>query len=219
MIHSESILICIAVPILITLFFTKGASRRYALFFIMGMGLCLLTAYISGFIDQLCGKDNEWTVVYVSPVVEESMKMLPLLFYMILTDPDDSKMFSSGVALAAGFATFENCCFLLASETAGLTVILVRGMAVGVMHVVSIMVLCLGLILIRKLLPVSVPGIVGALSFSMTFHSLYNLLVSVPGISTYIGYVLPIVTGIFVWILFQRMVGTSKQDVLWQRER
>ena len=212
MIYSESILVCIAVPILITLIYVRGNARRYAAFFLVGMGICLLSAYISGFAAYHNHMGEEWTSLYVSPSVEEVMKLLPLLFYLIFFLPENEKLFSSGTALAAGFATFENCCYILTSNAGSLTFILIRGLAVGVMHVVSILALCLGLVLVRKFDAPKLPGVIGALSFSMSFHGLYNVLVSEPGLSTVVGYIIPIVSALLLYVPYRRLIRPEKLE-------
>lgn len=212
MIYSENILICIAIPILITMIYIKGSAKRYAFYFVLGMGICLVAAYISGYINVINGKGADWTSVYVAPVIEETLKLLPLLIYMILYEPEEDLIFSSGVALAAGFATFENCCFILSSGAEHLSYVLIRGMAAGVMHIVSIMALCLGLVLVRRLVSFSIPGIVGALSFSMTFHSLYNLLVSAQGISAVFGYVVPVISALLLYFPYKRLLRPPEAE-------
>ena len=49
MIYAENILICILVPFLISLIFVRGEVRKYVIAFLLGMGMCLIAAYISGF--------------------------------------------------------------------------------------------------------------------------------------------------------------------------
>ena len=61
------------------------------------------------------------------------------------------------VAIGAGFATFENCCYILTAGAESLPYILIRGMAVGVMHIVSILALPIWLIAARRLLRDRIP--------------------------------------------------------------
>ena len=51
MVYSENILVCIAIPLLIALIFTQRSTRRFIGSFVMGMLICLLSAYISGFVE------------------------------------------------------------------------------------------------------------------------------------------------------------------------
>ena len=41
MTYIENIFICLAIPMLLSLFFTGGRARRFTLFVILGMGVCL----------------------------------------------------------------------------------------------------------------------------------------------------------------------------------
>ncbi len=206
MIYSEYVLICIASPILLTLLFVKGSARRYALFFVIGMVVCLLSAYVGGFVQQVSGMDSDWVSIYASPVTEELMKMIPLIITLLLSAEKDSGLLPSGIALAAGFATFENCCYILSSGADVLVFILIRGLSVGIMHIVSVLILYLGLIMAERMYSRSLASIIGALSLSMTFHSLYNLLVSEPGMPSIIGYIMPALTALILYEPYRRLV-------------
>ena len=205
MIYAENILICIAAPLLVTVFFIRGSARRFVVSFMVGMGICLLSAYIGGYIALVGNLGAEGTSIYLSPMVEETMKLLPLLFSLYLFDPEPRGLFHISIGIGAGFATFENCCQILTAGAGNLSFILIRGLAVGVMHVVSAMFLAIGLMMVRRLKILSFSSIVGALSVSMTFHALYNLLVSRAGVPSYIGFVMPIVTAVVLFIPYMRI--------------
>ena len=201
MIYAENILICIAVPLIIALFFLKGNARKFVLSFVTGMGICLLAAYIGGFLEFTFHMDAEETSIFISPVVEEIAKFMPILFALLLFDPVDDELTLTAVGIGAGFATFENCCHIISSGTESITFILIRGFAAGVMHVVSILALSVALVALRRYKYATVPVIIGALSISVTFHALYNLLVSEPGISSYIGYIIPLAAAVILaWV-------------------
>ena len=188
------------VPVIVTLVFVKGNARRLELNFIIGMLACLLGAYISGFFNAVSGMGVEDTAIFVSPVVEEGMKFLPLLFYFYMFEPDDDSLFLAAVGLGAGFASYENVCYMVSSGAESLSFLLIRGLAVGVMHIVSVYSSVLGLVIARRLKAMRVSSVVGALSLSMLFHGTYNLLVSAPGFSSYIGFALPLLTAVVMLI-------------------
>ena len=158
----------------------------------------LLGAYVSGFISVSSGLGMEDTAIFISPVVEETMKLLPLLFYFIMFEPENDSLFHAAVGVGAGFASFENVCYMISSGTESLTFLLVRGLAVGVMHIVSVFALALGLVIARHFKVSDISGIIGALSLSMLFHGIYNLLVSEPGACSVIGFILPMVTAVMM---------------------
>lgn len=205
MIYAENILLCIAVPLLISLLFIRGDARRYVSAFLLGMGVCLIAAYVSSFLGLVAGMDENDTSVFLSPVVEELMKLLPLLFFLVLFSPEDRQLSMLAVAIGAGFATFENCCYILTAGAGSLPYILVRGLAVGVMHIVSILALSVWLIVAKRLKAFSFPAIAGGLSLAMIFHALYNLLVSAPGVSMWIGYLLPLLTAAALFLLYRKL--------------
>jgi len=201
MIYAENILLCIAIPLFVSLLFVRGPARQYVAAFLLGMGVCLLAAYISGFLSLITGMGENDTSIFLSPVVEELMKLLPLLFFLILLSPEDRTLSMLAVAIGAGFATFENCCYILTSGAGSLPYVLIRGLAVGVMHIVSILALSVWLVAAKSLNVFSFPAVVGGLSLAMIFHALYNLLVSVPGVPAVIGYLLPSLTAAALYFL------------------
>ncbi|MBQ1384836.1 MAG: PrsW family intramembrane metalloprotease [Eubacterium sp.] len=209
MIYAENIFICIAVPLLISLLFAEGSARGFIASFLTGTAVCLLSAYISGFLQIVSGMSVSDTAVFLSPVVEEIMKFLPMLFVLFIFMPEDSGLFIAAIGIGAGFATFENCCYLLSSGAASLRYMLIRGLAVGVMHIISMLTLAFGLVLVRRVRLLSLPGIAGAFSLSVIFHGLYNLLVSEPGISSAIGYILPLATAALLYFPYRSLRRTG----------
>lgn len=199
MIYSENVFLCLTIPLIITILFLRGEARKVMEAFDFGMVSCLMSAYISGFARIVSGMSAEDTAVYVSPLIEEAMKFLPVLFILYVLEADDRELFVSSVAIGAGFATFENICYLLSTGSMKLSFVLVRGLAVGVMHVASIAILSGTIIIERRYKAVSLPALVGALAISSTLHALYNLLVSEPGISTVIGYVMPFAAAVLIY--------------------
>ena len=205
MIYSENIFVCMIVPIFVTLVFARGNARRLEFNFIIGMFACLLGAYISGFFNAVSGMGVEDTAIFVSPVVEEAMKFLPLFFYFYMFEPDDDSIFLAAVGVGAGFASYENVCYMVSSGAESLSFLLIRGLAVGVMHIVSVYASVFGIVIARKLKAMRISSIVGALSLSMLFHGTYNLLVSAPGLTSYIGFAVPILTAVAMLLAMRRL--------------
>ena len=207
MIYSENVLVCMAVPLLLALFFLRDRARQFVLNFLLGMAACLLGAYVSGFVDAASGLGAEDTAIFISPVVEEGMKFLPLLFYYLMFDPEDDQLIRAAVGIGAGFASFENICSMIATGTKSLSFLLIRGLAVGVMHIVSVFAMILGLIIARRFKALRLSSMVDALSLSMLFHGVYNLLVSQPGVTSVIGFCMPVVTAGFLYLALRRLRG------------
>lgn len=200
MINAENVLICIAVPFAISFIFTKGSARQLASAFLAGMVGCIFSAYVAGFIQITSGYSAENTSIFLSPIIEEIMKLSLILFCIYLYGPSGKRIELLAVGIGTGFATFENCCILLSSGSQQLTYMLVRGSAVGVMHIVTLVALAKGLQLLKIYKAFFFIGIVGMLSIPVTIHGLYNLLVSQPGMSSYIGYAMPMLCVILLYM-------------------
>lgn len=212
MIYAEYVLICITVPLVISLLFIKGSSRRLISAFLAGMIVCMLSAYIAGFFEAMSGFSSEDTSIFLSPIIEECMKLLLILFCIYVFELLDEEIMLLAVGVGAGFATFENCCIMLSSGAQYLTYVLVRGSAVGVMHIVTLVALAKGLQLLKTYKAFSFAGTIGVLSLSVTVHGLYNLLVSKPGVSSYVGYVMPMVCTLLLCVLNKTSKeGTNKE--------
>ena len=88
MTYIENIFLCLAIPMILSLFFIRGRSRSYTLFVTIGMGICLLSAYVNSFFMWLYGVDGTVAAIEITPVCEELLKLLPLLFYFLIFEPE-----------------------------------------------------------------------------------------------------------------------------------
>lgn len=134
MTYIENIFICLAIPLLLSVFFTKGRTRRFALFTVIGMAVCLLAAYVSSFFMGYYGCDATLTAIEIAPVCEEIMKLLPLLFYFLIFEPEPKELPGMAIAIAVGFATFENVCYLTENGAEDFHFLLIRGISAGALH-------------------------------------------------------------------------------------
>lgn len=214
MIFAENILVCIVAPFLVALWFVKGEVRQYLTAFLLGMGGSLMAAYIGGYFGTILEMGQNDTSIFISPMVEETMKLLMLILFLVLINPGDRSLVMLSVAIGTGFATFENCCYILSFGADSLSYIIIRGLAVGVMHIVSVLSLAMWIICIKWLKAVSLSGIIGGLSLAMIYHSIYNLLVSESGLSRVIGYVLPIFSAVCLYPMYRKLMNLLKNENL-----
>ena len=125
---------------------------------------------------------------------EEILKLLPLLLYFLIFEPDSHKLTPAAIGIAVGFATFENVCYLTENGAGQIVFLLIRGFGTGAMHVVCGSAYSEGLRFVwknRLLRDVCIPGI---LCVTIIYHAIYNLLVSVGGTCQLIGYCIPLLT-------------------------
>ena len=113
MTYIENIFLCMASPLLVAALRMGRRQLRRFLLSIAGMGVCLLSAYINTFLAAVYQADALASVAEIAPVVEEVMKLLPLVFYLLVFEPEGEKIKSAAVTIALSFATFENVCYLI----------------------------------------------------------------------------------------------------------
>jgi len=171
------------------------AGRRWrtdVLFVLSGMTACLLSAYINSFFAGVYGADLATATAEITPVVEELMKLLPLLFYLLVFEPEHARAQTAAIVIAVSFATFENVCWLTENGADQLDFLLLRGFGTGAMHVVCGAVVAAGLVYAWRSAWLRVAGTAGLLGTAVTFHAMYNLLLSAGGAVQIAGYGLPI---------------------------
>lgn len=98
--------------------------------------MCMLSAYLNTFFCAFYGVDNMNATTQIAPVIEEVMKLLPLLFFMVIFEPKIEKFRLAAIITAVSFATFENICYLTGNGAEQIGFLLIRGFGAGAMHVV-----------------------------------------------------------------------------------
>lgn len=191
MTYIENIYVCLAIPMILSMLFIRGTVRRYTLFVIIGMGVCLLSAYVSSFFMGSYGIDAVVASVEITPVCEEMMKLLPLLFYFLIFEPEPKELPAAAIAIAVGFATFENVCCLTENGAENLIFLLIRGIAAGALHILCGIMTGFGISYVFRHRWLMMTGTVGILGACIGFHAIYNLLITAEGAWRMTGYLFP----------------------------
>lgn len=191
MTYIENIFLCLALPLILSMFFIKGRVRRYALFLTVGMAVCLLSAYVSSFFMGQYGVDGTVAAIEITPVCEEVMKLLPLLFFYLIFEPEPKEMPAAAIAIAVGFATFENVCYLTENGAANFNFLLIRGISAGALHILCGVLSGFGVSYVFRRHWLAVTGTVGILGACIGFHAIYNLLITADGVWKTAGYLFP----------------------------
>ena len=182
-----------ASPLLIAALCMGKQQTKFFLFCLAGMGACLLSAYINTFFAALYGADNLAATAEIAPVVEEVMRLLPLLFYLLIFEPKTEQIKISAVITALSFATFENICYLIQNGAGHFSFIFFRGIGTGAMHVICGAIVGGGLAYVWQRTWLKIAGTCGQLGAAITLHALYNRLIAYGGAVQYAAYVLPVV--------------------------
>lgn len=192
MTYIENTFVCIAAPLLVAAFCVGRKYLRFFLFTFAGMGACLVSAYVNTFFAALYSASAFHAAVEIAPVVEEIIKLLPLLFYLLVFEPEPEKIRPAILTVAAGFATFENICYLIqhGAEQPGFLVI--RGFGTGAMHIVCGAIVGYGLLYVWRKGWLKAAGTCGLLGTAVIFHGIYNLLIAYGGWVSYAAYAMPV---------------------------
>lgn len=212
MTYIENVLVCIAAPLFITMLCVGRKYRAAFVFCFAGMLVCLLSAYLNTFFTIIYQADTMNAATQIAPVVEEIMKLLPLLFFLIVFEPDLQRFRLEAMLVAASFATFENICYLAENGAGQMLFLLIRGFGTGAMHVVCGSAYSEGLRFVwhdRLLRSVCIPGI---LCVTIIYHAIYNLLVSVGGSVQVIGYCVPLFTLAVGYGVYQFARGRQQRN-------
>lgn len=191
MTYIENIFVCLAIPLILSLFFIKGRSRFFTLFVTLGMGICLLSAYVSSFFMRMYDIDAAVTAMEITPVCEEVMKLLPILLYFWIFEPKAERLPAAAIAVAVGFATFENVCYLTENGAENFTFLLIRGISAGALHILCGIFAGSGISHVFRRKWLALTGTVGILGACIGFHAIYNLLVIAEGAWRMAGYFFP----------------------------
>ena len=199
----ENIFVCLALPLILSLLFTRGRARSFPLFVVAGMSVCLLSAYVSSFFMGYCGADARVAVIEITPVCEEILKLLPLLFYLLIFEPKPCELPGAALAIAVGFATFENVCYLTENGAEDLAFLLIRGISAGALHILCGVLSGYGIAYVFRRRWLALTGTVGILGACIGFHGIYNLLITAQGVWKTAGYLFPSVLLVCLLVLRQ----------------
>ena len=190
MIYIENIFVCLAIPLALCILFIGGRTRTFMLFMIAGMSVCLLSAYVNSFFMGYYGASATVAVVEITPVCEEVMKLLPLLFYFLIFEPEPKELPSAAIAIAVGFATFENVCYLTENGAEDFTLLLIRGISAGAIHILCGILTGFGISYVFRRRWLALTGTAGILGACTGFHAIYNLLIAYGGMAQYVAHAL-----------------------------
>lgn len=205
MIYIENIYLCMIAPILVGWFCMPHKLKRLLLFVMCGFTACLLSAYINTFFAYWYGTDLITATTEIAPVIEETMKFLPILFYLMVFEPEDEPLTLGILTIAFSFASLENVCYLVEHGTENLSYLLVRGFGTGAMHIVCGAIVGYGVLQSWGNRLFRAVGIFGVLCVAIVFHGQFNLLMSGDETMRLLACVLP-VASIAVGRMMQRYV-------------
>lgn len=204
MTNIENIFVCLTAPMMVGAFLAGRNHRKVFLLLASGYLVCIFSAYINTFFTGIYHADLAAATVEITPVVEEIMKLLPLLFYLLVFEPKPRDAFFAILIINAGFATFENACYLIENGASQFTFLLMRGLGTGTMHVVCGAIIGYGLLFVWQRPWLKLAGTLGLLCAAITYHAVYNMFVGEGGILQMIGFAFPMLTA-FIGVAVEKL--------------
>ena len=203
--------ISIFVPIMLMANLIEKKARLPIVFVLTGMFISVFAAEVNGVLQAVLPLSHYELTIIVTPISEEVLKALPILFYALVKSDKQEILFTASMATGIGFAVLENAYYLLNAETWNVMDAVIRAFGAGLMHGMCTLLVGVGITFVKKKRKVFWVGTFALLSTAITYHGIYNMLVQ----SRYdvIGYLLPISTYIpsLVWRV-KKHVKTSKLE-------
>ena len=191
--------ISVSAPLAMMAILLEKKSRFPIIFMIIGIFTSVFAAEMNGFLRNSTDMDVYRIVVTVTPITEEVLKAVPILYYAIVISDKKEKLFTAAMSLGIGFAVLENAYYLMTSPDFNMVSAIIRAFGSGLMHGMCTLLVGVGISFVKKESKMFVIGTFGLLSTAIVYHGIYNILIQ----SKYsiVGALLPVATYIPFFIL------------------
>ena len=192
--------ICLVAPLVLMTLMRRKRSRLLVGYMLIGIFVSLFVSELNTVLLGLCGDDALYVTTTITPISEEIVKALPILFYAIVFSNDRDKVLPIAFATGVGFAMFENMVVLVQNvENVTIGWAIIRGFATALMHAVCTVMVGFGICFVKKKKKLFYCGTFALLAMAMIYHGIFNMLVQSD--YRFLGFFLPAVTyiPILVW--------------------
>ena len=202
--------VSIFVPIMLMTLLVEKKSRFPMIFVLVGIFISVFASEINGLLSQMLAMDMYSITVIVTPVSEELLKALPILYYALVISDKRENLFTASMATGIGFAVLENAFYLLNYPNFSMLSAVIRAFGAGLMHGMCTLLVGVGISFVKKKSKLFAVGTFGLLSTAIVYHGIYNILIQ----SEYsiVGALLPIATYIpfVVWRIRYKKVKSME---------
>ena len=172
------ICICAIVSMLPAIFVLPDRSSQMIMGYTMlGVLICMVAAGVNKYVLRLCGGDMLY-LTCISPVIEEVMKALPVLYFALVFSDDRDTLLSISYATGLGFALLENM-MILTDSLSNVTILwaFVRGFGAVRMHSACTMMVGWGISYVHKRRKLFYCGTLSLMITAIIIHALFNTLI------------------------------------------
>ncbi|MDO5331133.1 MAG: PrsW family glutamic-type intramembrane protease [Bacillota bacterium] len=173
-----SLFVCLIIPMAMSLLVLSGKSRQLFIFFLSGIFMCLFAGQINGLAALESGLDTYTLTTTITPVVEEIVKIIPVLILAFILQADRQTLLECALMVGLGFATMENV-YILISNASEVSFVwaLSRGAGSAMLHAVTSLIVAYGISFCTVRKKTFITGTYAMLLEAMVFHGIYNMLV------------------------------------------
>ena len=201
--------LCFFVPMVMSFLVLERRARLVIAYILTGATVCLFVSELNGLLFHMIGRDMTYFCTTISPITEEVVKGLPILFYAFLISSNREKIVQISFSLGLGFAILENLISLTQNmESIDLGWALIRGFGAGLMHSVCTVAVGMGISFVQRKRKLFYCGTIALLMMAITYHGIYNAIVM--SRFRYFGFVLPFATYVPIIILIGRKFKKEK---------
>lgn len=197
---NDGIYICFMLPMLLSLLVLEKHARLIVSYILIGATVCLMVAEINGALYAYLRADMLYFTTTVSPITEEVIKALPVLFFAFFISDKRELLIQLAFATGLGFATLENMILFIQNiDDVVISWSIIRGIGAGLMHGVCTMAIGIGISFVRKRRKLFYSGTLALLMLAIIYHAVYNTLVMSE--YKYLGFALPLLTYVPIIII------------------
>ena len=191
--------ISLFVPIMLMAMIVEKKARLPIIFFLCGIFISVFVSEINGVLVQVLDMDIYGVTTIVTPVTEEILKALPILYYAVVISDKRENLFTASMATGIGFAILENAYYLVNYPNFSMFSAVIRAFGTGLMHGMCTLLVGVGISFVKKKSKLFAVGTFALLSTAIVYHGIYNILIQ----SEYsiVGALIPIATYIpfLIW--------------------
>ena len=193
--------VSVFIPIMLMALIVEKKARLPIIFVLLGIFISVFASEVNGVLVQTLEMDVYGITTIVTPVTEEVLKALPILYYAIIISDKRENLFTASMATGIGFAILENAFYLLSYPNFSMLSAVIRAFGAGLMHGMCTLLVGVGISFVKKQRKLFAVGTFSLLSTAIVYHGIYNILIQ----SKYsmVGALLPIATYIpfLIWRL------------------
>ena len=203
--------VSISVPVLLMALLVEKKARLPVLFMLIGIVVSVFAGEVNGVLSKVLSMDLYSITVIVTPVSEELLKALPLLYYALVISDKRERLFTASMAIGIGFAVLENAYYLVNYVDFSMIEAVIRAFGAGLMHGMCTLLVGVGISFVKKKRKLFAVGTFGLLSTAIVYHGVYNILIQSK--FSIAGALLPIATYIpFVVWRIRRKIASSTEN-------